>query len=43
MQHQAQPGDRILIEVKKVIRRNFQGQNEEVKLGTIIMNVPLTD
>ena len=40
---QAQPGDRILIEVKKVIRRNFLGQNEEVKLGTIIMNVPLTD
>ncbi len=40
---QAQPGDRILIEVKRVIRRNFQGQNEEVKLGTIIMNVPLTD
>lgn len=40
---QAQPGDRILIEVKKVIRRNFQGQNEEVNIGTIIMNVPLTD
>lgn len=39
----AKPGDRILIEVKKVIRRNFQGKNETVKLGTTIMNIPLTD
>lgn len=39
----AKPGDRILIEVKSVIRRNFLGQNESVKLGTIIMNIPLTD
>lgn len=40
---QAQPGDRILIEVKKVIRRNFQNENETVNLGTTIMNIPLTD
>ena len=39
----AKPGDRILIEVKKVIRRNFQNQNEDVPLGTVIMNIPLTD
>lgn len=39
----AKPGDRILIEVKKVVRRNFQNKTENVPLGTIIMNIPLTD
>ncbi|HEY8400139.1 MAG TPA: gliding motility protein GldM [Cytophagaceae bacterium] len=38
---QAQPGDRILIEVKKVLRTNFLNQDEEVNLGTIIKNIPL--
>lgn len=37
----AQPGDRILIEVKKVTRTNFMNKVEEVSLGTIIKNVPL--
>lgn len=38
---QAQPGDRILIEVTKVTRTNFQGRKEEVKIGTVIKNIPL--
>lgn len=38
---QAQPGDRILIEVKKVTRTNFLNQVEDVNLGTIIKNIPL--
>lgn len=38
---QAQPGDRILIEVKKVIRINFLNETENVSLGTIIKNIPL--
>jgi gliding motility-associated protein GldM len=38
---QAQPGDRILIEVKKVTRTNFLNQTEDVSLGTIIKNIPL--
>jgi gliding motility-associated protein GldM len=37
----AQPGDRILIEVKKVTRTNFLNKTEEVSLGTIIKNIPL--
>jgi len=37
----AQPGDRILIEVKKVIRKNFQNVDEEVNMGSIIKNIPL--
>ncbi len=38
---QAQPGDRILIEVKKVTRTNFMNQVEDVSLGTIIKNIPI--
>jgi len=38
---QAQPGDRILIDVKKVTRTNFLNQTEDVNLGTIIKNIPL--
>ncbi|MFN3403837.1 MAG: gliding motility protein GldM [Cytophagaceae bacterium] len=38
---QAQPGDRILIEVKKVTRTNFLNNTEEVNVGTIIKNIPL--
>lgn len=37
----AQPGDRILIDVKKVTRTNFLNQVEDVNLGTIIKNIPL--
>ena len=37
----AQPGDRILIEVKKVYRTNFLNKVEEVNLGTVIKNIPL--
>jgi len=37
----AQPGDRILIEVKKVTRTNFLNQTEDVNVGTIIKNIPL--
>jgi gliding motility-associated protein GldM len=37
----AVPGDRILIEVKKVTRTNFLNKVEEVSLGTIIKNIPL--
>ncbi|MBX9853766.1 MAG: gliding motility protein GldM [Cytophagaceae bacterium] len=37
----AQPGDRILIEVKKVTRTNFLNKVEEVNLGTVIKNIPL--
>jgi gliding motility-associated protein GldM len=37
----AMPGDRILIEVKKVTRTNFQDKVEDVSLGTIIKNIPL--
>ena len=38
---QATPGDRILIEVTKVQRANFQGKREDVKIGTVIKNIPL--
>jgi gliding motility-associated protein GldM len=38
---QAQPGDRILIEVKTVIRTNYQNKTETVNLGTVIKNIPL--
>jgi gliding motility-associated protein GldM len=38
---QAQSGDRIMIEVKSVIRTNYQGKTEAVNLGTVIKNIPL--
>jgi gliding motility-associated protein GldM len=38
---QAQPGDRIMVEVKQVKRTNFLNQQEVVNLGTPIKNVPL--
>jgi gliding motility-associated protein GldM len=37
----AQPGDRILIEVKSVVRTNYQNKTENVNLGTVIKNIPL--
>jgi len=39
----AKPGDRILIEVKKVMRLNFRGKKETVKVGLVLKNIPLTD
>ena len=39
----AKPGDRILIEVKKVMRLNFRGKKENVNVGLVLKNIPLTD
>jgi gliding motility-associated protein GldM len=39
----AKPGDRIMIEVKKVIRMNYLGKKLDVNIGTPIINIPLTD
>ncbi len=38
----AKPGDRLVIEIKKVERLNFKGEIEAVKIGTIIHTIPLT-
>ncbi|RYU95157.1 type IX secretion system motor protein PorM/GldM [Emticicia agri] len=38
---QAQAGDRYVIEVKKVERRNFKGEIESVDVGSVIVTVPL--
>lgn len=38
---QARTGDRYLIEVKGVQRRNFKGQIEEVNVGEIYVEIPL--
>jgi hypothetical protein len=38
---QAQPGDRIAIEVKEVQRMNFRDQFEQVNIGTRIISIPL--
>ncbi len=38
---QAQPGDRIMIEVTSVVRTNYQNKTEVVNLGTVIKNIPL--
>jgi gliding motility-associated protein GldM len=38
----AQPGDRIVIEVKKVERLNFKEEIEIVNLGTIVRTIPIT-
>jgi gliding motility-associated protein GldM len=35
---QAQPGDRLIIEVKSVKRQNFKGAVEDVKIGSQIFN-----
>lgn len=37
----AKPGDRINIEVKRIIRKNFQNRTEEVKIVNNIVNIPL--
>jgi gliding motility-associated protein GldM len=38
---QAEPGDRYVIEVKGVQRKNFRGTIEEVNMGSIIKNINL--
>ncbi|GAB3506198.1 type IX secretion system motor protein PorM/GldM [Emticicia fontis] len=38
---QAQAGDRYVIEVKKVERRNFKGEIETVDVGSVIVTIPL--
>jgi gliding motility-associated protein GldM len=38
---QAQPGDRIMVEVTSVVRTNYQNKTEQVNLGTVIKNIPL--
>lgn len=40
---QQRPGDRILIDVKSVVRKNFQNRTLPVSVGTVIINIPLTD
>ena len=37
----AQAGDRILIDVKKVVRKNYKGDTEAVDVGLVIKNIPL--
>ena len=39
----AKPGDRIMIEVLKVKRLNYQNRKLDVKIPATIINVPLTD
>jgi gliding motility-associated protein GldM len=38
---QAQSGDRYVIEVKRVERRNFKGEIESVDVGSVIVTIPL--
>jgi len=38
---QARPGDRLIVDVKKVQRANFHNTLEDVKIPTIIKQVPL--
>lgn len=37
----AKPGDRIVIEIKGVKRRNFRDTEESVNIGTVIKQIPL--
>ena len=37
----ARPGDRIVVEVKKVQRMNFRNQIEDVRMGTEVFTIPL--
>ncbi len=38
---QAEPGDRYIIEVKSVERKNFKGAIEKVEVGYITKQIPL--
>ncbi len=37
----ARPGDRLIVEIDQVLRRNFRGNTEEVNLGEEITVIPL--
>ena len=37
----AKPGDRLIVEIDQVLRRNFRGSTEEVNLGEEIVVIPL--
>lgn len=41
MMQKAKPGDRIVVEIKRVSRMNFQGKTENVNVGSVFFNVPL--
>jgi hypothetical protein len=38
---QGKPGDRIVIDVKKVQRMNFRNQVEDVNIGSSVHQIPL--
>lgn len=38
---QARPGDRLVVEIKQVTRKTYQGKNEPVQLRNAIFNIPL--
>jgi hypothetical protein len=38
---EARPGDRILLDVKKVVRKNFRDAVEPVKIGDVFVNLPI--
>lgn len=39
----AKPGDRILVEIEKMVRLNYSGATDEVKLADMVYNVPITE
>jgi hypothetical protein len=41
LMQKAKAGDRIVVEVKRVQRMNFQGKTENVNVGNVIFNIPL--
>ena len=41
MARNAQPGDRYVVTINKVMRRNFKGQLEEVNIGEMTVQIPL--
>lgn len=41
MARNAQPGDRYVITINKVMRRNFKGEFEEVNVGEMTVQIPL--
>ncbi len=41
LMQKAKPGDRVVVEVKRVQRMNFRGKTENVNVGNVFFNVPL--
>jgi gliding motility-associated protein GldM len=39
----SKPGDRIVVEIKQVLRSNFYDKTEEVRLSQTITTIPITD